>query len=98
MFGWFGKDKKPANPPAKAGGKESSASTKDELIRQAMQNARTARQSIGEENLARLAELMQQQRKKQELERAKEILRQMDPEKLVDNFRYLIDEDKGRKD
>jgi hypothetical protein len=102
MFGWLGKGKKFANPPQEtAAGKSVSAKTglsKDDLIRQAMQNMSSARASIGEENLAKLAELMKAQQKKRELEHAKEILRKMDPGKLVDNFRYMIDEDKGRKD
>lgn len=97
MFGIFGKNKK-------AGGKKSSTPAKtspvphphsqqrDEIIKQAMSNVRSARESIGEEALDKIAESIRK-KESSKLEQAKEKIKSMDQEKVADNIKAMLYED-----
>lgn len=99
MFGWFTskKDKKPAGfakTPAKP-------QSRDDIVATAMQNARTAREAIGEENLQKLAALLnQQQQKKVEdtspAAQAKKIIASMDKQQVSDFLKSIVREDQTR--
>lgn len=100
MFDWL-KSKKPekAQQGKKGGDAPSQKLTKDELIEQAMQNARMAREAIGQETLDRISAAMQKMQQKQNspMEQAKKILLSMDQGELSDHLRALRDEDKKTK-
>lgn len=101
MFGWLkkGKDNKggeqqpPAAPAAPAG-----KMSKDDLIREAMKNAATAREAIGQETLDKVAEILHKQARKTQLEKMKaDLIRKMetDSEKMADQLKYMMsDKDK----
>lgn len=101
MFGWFKKGNPPesasksTNPPASAPGQKPS---KDELIAQAMANAKVAREAIGEDTLARLSEIMQKQARKAQLEKIKaDIIRKMetDSDRMADHLKYMLQDKKS---
>jgi len=107
MFGWFKKGKSgskdnAAPPPAKAGVSAAKTSSgkpsKDELIREAMKNAKAARETIGEETLNKLGEMLQKQARKAQLEKMKaDLIRKMetDSERMADQIKYMMqDKDK----
>lgn len=66
--------------------------SREQLIKEAMSNARTARENIGEETLQRIAEAI---RKKEmsPLEQAKEKIRAMDKEKVAHGVRDMLHDD-----
>lgn len=97
MFDWL-KSKKTEQAQQKQGEETSPSQklSKDQLIEQAMQNARVAREAIGQETLDRIAAAMQkkQQQQNSPMEQAKKILLSMDQGELSDHLRALRDEDK----
>lgn len=82
MFG-FGKKKK-------AKGQKP---TRDALLAQAKENARKAREHIGEETLERIA-LALKKKEQSAVEQAKDRVKAMDRDKVADHIRLMIDEDK----
>ncbi|PJB72417.1 MAG: hypothetical protein CO093_03010 [Alphaproteobacteria bacterium CG_4_9_14_3_um_filter_47_13] len=71
--------------------------SREELIAQAQQNARKAREELGEENIRRLAEALQQMNSpahQSEGKRAQEKIRQMDKGHIADNLKIILKEDK----
>lgn len=97
MFG-FGKNKK---QKSKKQGKAGSAAVKkagggkpsrEEIIAQAMSNARKATNEIGEENLQRIAAAMMK-KENSATERARQKIKTMDKDKVVDHLRIMLDED-----
>jgi hypothetical protein len=80
MFGLFNKNKK--KPPSKS---------REEIMKEAMDNARAAREEIGDETLDKIAAAM---KKKEEsvTERAKAQIKAMDDEKIADNLRAFLDD------
>ncbi len=92
MFFWS-KKKKPSAQPGKK--PPANPISKEAAKAQALANARNARAEIGEENLQRLAQLLQQQKKEPSPGmKAREIIRAMDKGKVADNLRALMQEDK----
>ena len=78
MFNWI----KPKNStPADAPQQAQAPNKKDALIREALAHAKTAREAIGEETLARVRDLMQKQQQapKTPEQRAKEALQSLAP-------------------
>ncbi len=96
MFGWLKKgknddaaDKKTAVAAPAPGGKPS----KDELIRQAMLNAQAARETIGQETLDKVAEILQKQARKAQLEKMRAALVEKiasNPENVSDHLREML--------
>jgi len=79
MFNWI----KPKNSaPAPAQQQDVALSKKDRLIREAMGHAKTAREAIGEETLAKVRDIMQKQQQaaKTPEQRAKEALKSLAPD------------------
>lgn len=101
MFDWFtSKKTDQARKKTKKGEASSPRKpTKDQLIEQAMQNARVARDAIGQETLDRISAAMQKMQQKQSspMEQAKKILLSMDQEELSNHLRALRDEDRTTK-
>lgn len=110
MFGWF----KKGNPPpgkteekAESGVAKASASapvagkkTKDELIAEAMANAKLAREAIGEETMGKITEILERQAKKAKLQKIKDdLIRKMetDSERMADEIKYMLQDDKNKK-
>lgn len=89
MFNWFRKktvNKSEPQPPK---------SSREELIEQAQQNARAAREALGPENLARLAELIHKKQAEQDVSpaaQARKIIARMDTDKISEHLRYLRNE------
>ena len=104
MFGWFKKgnpppqntensDPKPASAPVPVAGKK----TKDELIAEAMANAKLAREAIGPETMAKITEVMERQARKAKLQKIKDdLIRKMetDSEKMADEIKYMLQDKK----
>lgn len=106
MFGWF----KKGNPPTPNTEKNGPASqetvpvagkkTKDELIAEAMANARLAREAIGPETMAKITEVMERQARKAKLQKIKDdLIRKMetDSERMADEIKYMLQDDKNKK-
>ena len=87
MF-WFGKKKKKDKGAGQKPGRE-------EIMAQARAAAAAARQEIGDETLDKIREAMM---KKQgsAFEQAKAKVKAMDRERIADNIKYVMDEDKKR--
>lgn len=103
MFGWFTKSKSPspdkdqpesANSPKKQV-QETGKLNRDDVVRQAMENARLAREAIGPENLARMMQLMEEKKKHSEFAKAKEIIEKLDKGRLSDNLKYMMHGEEG---
>ncbi len=82
MFNWI----KPKNPPVSESSPptmpdQAPKSKKDDLIREAMVHAKTAREAIGEETLAKVRDIMQKQQQKQQTpeQKAKAALQSLAP-------------------
>lgn len=103
MFGWF----KKGNPPEKATEKAVSKAgngaatpakpSKDQLIAEAMANARVAREAIGQETLDKVSEILQKQAKKAHLEKIRsDLIRKMetDSERMADHLKYMLQDKK----
>ena len=86
MFDWF-KPKTPKSTPPAAPKKPGRA----EIIAQAQENARAAREAIGEETLERLADMIHKKMKDQTspAAQARKIIEKMDTEKITEHLRYL---------
>ena len=91
MFEWL--------KPKDSGAKSPTTKDKAALIKEAMANARTARETIGEETLDRLVELMNKKKMAQQnimqnptspADQAKKILREMDKGLLSDHLKDLM--------
>ena len=91
MFFWPKKKKPPKKPAQKAASKTIS---REDAKAQALANARKARAEIGEENLQRLAQLLQQKKEPSPGMKAREIIRAMDKGKVADNLRAMMQDDK----
>lgn len=103
MFG-FGKNKKSKKKAVKAGAKKM---TREQIVAEAMANARKARDEVGEETIQKLAEGLAKEgfkapplpgvsntlSKQSAGERAKEEIIKMNKEKVAEHIRYMIDED-----
>ena len=78
MFNWI-KPKVPADSAPQQN--SASLSKKDQLIREAMTHAKTAREAIGEETLAKVRELMEKQQaaKQDPNQKAKDALKSLAP-------------------
>ena len=89
MF-FFGKKdkKKKTDKKSKAAQKNS-----DAIRKEAMENARKARAAIGEDTLDRIREHLEN-KENSPLEQAKRQIEQMDRDRVTDNIRHLIDEDR----
>ena len=97
MFG-FGKNKKQKSKSKKAAAAAKSKTatgkpmSREEIIAQAMSNARKATNEIGEENLQRIARAMME-KENSATERAKQKIKAMDEQKVVDHLRIMLDEE-----
>lgn len=89
MFDWF-KPKTPKSAPPAAPQKPDRA----EIIAQAQENARAAREAIGEETLERLADMIYKKMQDQTspAAQARKIIEKMDTEKITEHLRYLRNE------
>lgn len=100
MFGWFTKSKTPSTPddksPSAAPQNNSGPISKEDAMKQAMANVRVAREAIGPETLDKVLEIMQKKQKSAEFEKAREALRAMDVDKLTDNIKYVMHDDKDK--
>lgn len=80
MFNWI----KPNTPPAPSATQQENApkSKKDQLILEAMGHAKTAREAIGEETLAKVRDIMQKQQQAQKTpqQKAQEAMKSLAPE------------------
>ena len=83
MFG-FGKKKK-------SKGTQCKKPSREELIAQAKENARLARENIGAETLDRIAAAMQK-KQASALEAAKDRVRALDKDKVADHIKLMIDD------
>jgi hypothetical protein len=85
MFGWLKKGKK-GKAPAKTAvlPPPAARSDKEKLIQQAMENAKAAREAIGEETLNKVAEIIERKNHEIRLAKAREALMNMDTEHLAD--------------
>ena len=91
MFEWL--------KPKDSGAKSPAQKDKAALIKEAMVNARHARETIGEETLDRLVELMNKKKMAQQqpvspADQAKKILREMDKGLLSDHLKDLMQHDR----
>ncbi len=109
MFGWFNKPQaNKGKSPSSGKDQPQSASTqktqgaggvnRDDIIRQAMENTRAAREAIGPENLDRIMQMMEAKKKQSEFAKAREILQKLDNTRLADNFKYMMNEDSSHPD
>lgn len=92
MFEWL----KPKNDGAK---QPPAPKDKAALIKEAMGHARTARETIGEETLDRVLDIMQKKKMAQQnptspADQAKKILREMDKGLLSDHLKDLMQGDR----
>lgn len=107
MFGWFKKGNPSGEAPENGDTKAvvtapapSGKLSKDELIAQAMANAKLAREAIGEETMGKITEILERQAKKAKLQKIKDdLIRKMetDSEKMVDEIKYMLQDDKNKK-
>ncbi len=88
MF-WF-KKKKPQKPVVL---------DRDALKAEALANMRKARAQIGEDNLGRLAAMLKVPELKpaSDGDKARDLIRSMDKDKIADNLRYMLREDRDKK-
>lgn len=105
MFGWFKKGNPPpenaensdAKPQAAASATVAGKKTKDELIAEAMANAKLAREAIGPETMAKITEVMERQARKAKLQKIKDdLIRKMetDSERMADEIKYMLQDKK----
>ncbi len=87
MFGFFKKKETPRNVADKA-----PAAARDKLVAEAMQNARKAREEIGEETLDKIVEALKKREESVAMKQAREKIRNMDQDKLADGVRAFLDE------
>jgi hypothetical protein len=78
----FWKKKKVPGKPAK---------TREELLAEAKENARKARENIGDETLNRIAAAMQK-RQMSATEQARDQIKKLDKDKVADHIRAMIEE------
>lgn len=90
MFDWLKKLTQPAPPPAEPTPEE----RRRKLIDEAMANARLAREAIGEDTLARIAAIMAQ-KNNSALNKAKEQIAQVKGERIADEVKFLINDEKA---
>lgn len=92
MFGLFGKKKKKTGGPNAGGSGKPSTPHREALIREAMNNARKAREEIGDETIQKIAEAL---RKKENspFEQARRKIEGLNRDRVADNIRTMIDED-----
>ena len=104
MFGWFKKGNPPPEKATEADSKPADAVgsvvklSKDELIAQAMANAKLAREAIGEETMAKITEIMERQARKAKLQKIKDdLIRKMetDSERMADEIKYMLHDKKS---
>lgn len=98
-MGWFGggKDKDKGGDKGKSDAAAAAPSEsgkkpgREEIRAQALENARRAREAIGEDTLQKIAAAMQ---KKQEsdVEKARAKIKSMDSGRVADNIKAMIDE------
>lgn len=79
MFGIF--KKKPKAKPQK----------REDVVAEAMKNARAARAEIGEETLDKIADAIRK-KEQSDLERAKAKIKAMDDDRIADNLKAMLDE------
>lgn len=79
MFGIF--KKKPKAKPQK----------REDVVAEAMKNARAARAEIGEETLDKIADAIRK-KEQSDLERAKARIKAMDEDRIADNLKAMLDE------
>lgn len=97
MFGWLKKGKDdPAKPADATPAAPVSATTdapkrsKEELIQEAMANAKLARVAIGEETLNKVAEIIEKKNREMQLAKAREALINMKSEVLADHLKEML--------
>ncbi len=86
MFGFFRKKKTKDNKPSR-----------EEILRQAQENARKAREEIGDENIQRMAEALQKMHDpdyQSAGKQAQDEIEKMDKGHVADNLKLLLEEDK----
>ncbi len=71
--------------------KESKKPSREELIAQAMENARGARERLGDETIQKIAAAMQK-KENSVTEQAKAMIRAMDDGHVADNLKIIIKE------
>lgn len=84
MFGFFKKKKQTKI--------QDSSPSREELVAEAMANARAAREEIGDETLDKIAAAMRK-KEQSKVEQAKARIKSMDNDKIADNLRAFLDED-----
>ncbi len=85
MFGLFGKKKKKQKASAKP--------SREQIIAQAQANARKAREEIGDETIQKIAKALSK-KENSEFEQARRKIKSLDDERVADNIRYMIDEER----
>ena len=97
MFG-FGKSGKPGTKSGtKSGGEKAGKKpSREDLLAQARENARQAREQIGEDTLQRVAAAMKK-KEQSAIEQAKNRIKAADKDKVVDHLKWMIEEDKPRR-
>ena len=98
MFDWLKKDKEKREEAAAAPSlPATSKPDKDELIRQAMQNTKAAREAIGEETLNKLGAMIEKKQRQMQLEKIRaDIIRKMETNsgQVTDHLKFMLHDKK----
>ena len=92
MFGIFGKNKN----SKKLQKQQDQPKSREELKAEAMNNARAAREAIGEDTLDKIAEEMSK-KQKSNVEKAKRDITSRDDNQIAENLRDLMNDDHAKK-
>ena len=97
MFEWLKPSKKsaPQKEDISAETTVQQKPTKDDIIKQAMNNARQAREAIGQDTLDRVLEMMQKKKQAETnpSERAKKIITSMESGRVADHLKDVLQSD-----
>lgn len=97
MFDWLKKEKEKKAEAAAAGQPSAVKPDRDELIRQALQNTRSAREAIGEEALGKLGTMIEKKQRQLQLEKIRaDIIRKMESNsgQVGDHLKFMLQDKK----
>lgn len=89
MFGFFKKKEKSSIK----GKTTKSQSDRERIVAEAMQNARNAREEIGEETLDKIAQALKKREESVAMKQARAKIQNMDQDKLADGVKAFLYED-----